>query len=151
MPDGLDDDQLLAALKDAIGARQAVPHEFVEAGKNAFAWHNIDAELAQLTYDSTGGPEAAVSVMRSDTAAIRELTFSSPRLALELEVTADALLGQIVPAQVATIEVQMRAGGTTAVSSDVVGFFSVLPVPHGAFRLRCRAAGLDVVTAWVQL
>ena len=32
---------------------EAVPPEFVEAGKNAFAWHNIDAELAQLTYDSS--------------------------------------------------------------------------------------------------
>ena len=151
MPDGLDDDQLLTALKDALGARQAVPHEFIEAGKNAFAWHNIDAELAQLTYDSTSGLDAAVSVTRSDTAAIRELTFSSPRLTIELEVTADTLLGQIVPAQVATIDVQMRAGGTTAVSSDEVGFFSVLPVPQGPFRLRCRAAGIDVVTAWVEL
>lgn len=151
MPDGLDDDQLLAALKDALGARQAVPHEFVEAGKNAFAWHNIDAELAQLTYDSTGALPPAMSVTRSDTAAIRELTFTSPRLTIELEVTADALIGQIFPVQVVTIDVQARAGGTTAVSSDEVGFFSVLPVPQGAFRLRCRAAGLDVVTAWVEL
>ena len=44
-----DDDRLLAALGQALKAREAVPSWFIETGKNAFAWHNIDAELAQLT------------------------------------------------------------------------------------------------------
>jgi len=45
---GLSDDRLLEALRQAVAARQAIPAEFVAAAKNAFAWHNIDAELAQL-------------------------------------------------------------------------------------------------------
>lgn len=151
MADGLNDDQLLAALKGALSARHAVPDEFVEAAKNAFAWHNIDAELAQLTYDSTSGLESAALATRSDTAAIRELTFTSPRLTIELEVTEDSLLGQVIPAQTATIEIQSRAGGAAVLSSDEVGFFSVEPIPAGPFRLRCRAAGIDVITAWVEL
>jgi hypothetical protein len=149
--DGLDDDELLAALKGALSARHAVPDEFVEAAKNAFAWHNIDAELAQLTYDSTSGLEPAAMATRSDTAAIRELTFTSARLTIELEVTADSLFGQVIPAQAATIEIQPRTGGATLVSSDEVGFFSVETIPSGPFRLRCRAVGVDVVTAWVEL
>ena len=48
-----DDDQLFAALKEAVRAARAVPPEFVEVGKSAYAWRNIDAELASLTYDST--------------------------------------------------------------------------------------------------
>ena len=52
MLEGWDDEQLLAALGEAVKAREAVPEWFVETGKNAYAWHNIDAELAQLTYDS---------------------------------------------------------------------------------------------------
>ena len=44
-----DDDRLLAALSQALKAREAVPSWFIETGKSAFAWHNIDAELAQLT------------------------------------------------------------------------------------------------------
>ena len=151
MADGLDDDQLLAALKGALSARYAVPDEFVEAAKNAFAWHNIDAELAQLTYDSTSGLESAALATRSDTAAIRELTFTSPHLTIELEVTEDSLLGQVIPAQAATIEIQSPAGGAAVLSSDEVGFFSVEPIPAGPFRLRCRAAGIDVITAWVEL
>ena len=45
--DSVSDDALLAALREALAARDAVPASFVEAGKSAYAWHNIDAELAK--------------------------------------------------------------------------------------------------------
>src|SRR5439155_108922 len=77
-----DDDRLLGALSLALKARQAVPSWFVETGKHAFAWHNIDAELAQLTYDSNEDRRQA-AVMRSETASIRALTFTSAHLSLE--------------------------------------------------------------------
>src|SRR5215471_17098440 len=81
------DEQLLAALGEAMRARQAVPEWFVEAGKNAYAWHNIDAELAQLTYDSdSDSARGHVAAVRSETATIRALTFTSARLSIELEV-----------------------------------------------------------------
>ncbi len=53
MRDGWDDEQLLGALREAMRAREEVPPGVVEAAKGAYAWHNIDAELAQLTYDSS--------------------------------------------------------------------------------------------------
>jgi hypothetical protein len=150
--DGWDDEGLLAALRQAVNSRRAVPHEFVEAAKNAFAWHNIDAELAQLTYDSSRGTDVAAPT-RSETASIRALTFTSPRLTIELEVTADSVLGQIVPAQPATVEVHTRAGGQAAISADEIGCFSVHPIPQAPFRLRCRAAGsgIDVMTGWITI
>ena len=52
VPDGWDDEQHLATLGEAMKARHAVPAWFSEIGSNAYAWYNIDAELAQLTYDS---------------------------------------------------------------------------------------------------
>jgi hypothetical protein len=147
---GPDDELLLAALRRAIRARQAVPPEFVAAAKNAFAWHDIDAELAQLTYDSSLGP--AVTATRAEAASIRALTFTSPRLTIELEVTEDSLLGQIVPAQAATIEMQNGAGTRTAIPSDEIGCFSVRPIPREPFRLRCQTAGnVDVLTGWITL
>jgi hypothetical protein len=51
MNDVLDDNQLLGALGAAIGARRAVPVKFVQTATNAYAWHNIDAELARLSFD----------------------------------------------------------------------------------------------------
>jgi hypothetical protein len=146
-----DDEELLAALREALNARQAVPPEFVEAGKNAFAWHNIDAELAQLTYDSSRDSDHARS-LRAETASVRALTFTSAHLTIELEVTQDSLLGQIIPAQPGTIKIQPRDGAETTVSADEIGCFSIRPIPAGPFRLHCRtAADVDALTGWITL
>jgi hypothetical protein len=55
--DGLDDDQLLGALGAAIAARRAVPVQFVQTATNAYAWHDIDAELARLSCDCDRDPD----------------------------------------------------------------------------------------------
>jgi len=140
----------MAALGEAIRAREAVPEWFVETGKNAYAWHNIDAELAQLTYDSHTDQERA-AVVRSETASIRALTFTSARLSIELEVSESTLVGQVIPPQAGTLEVHTTAG---VVSSpvDEIGCFAVEPIPNSPFRLRCRTAdGTDVLTGWITL
>jgi hypothetical protein len=155
MPDGLDDEELLAALGDAMKARQEVPDWFVETGKNAFAWHNIDAELAQLTYDSSvdadQGQVAGAAAVRSEAASIRALTFTSTHLSLELEVASESLLGQVIPPQAGTLEVHTTAGVTSS-PVDEIGCFAVDPIPASPFRLRCRTAdGADVLTGWITL
>jgi len=148
---GWDDEEVLAALQQALRAQRAVPPAFIEAGKNAFAWHNIDAELAQLTYDSILDPAPELA-MRAEAASIRALTFTSAHLTIELEVAQDSLLGQIIPAQPATIRIQPRTGAETALATDEIGCFSVQPIPSGPFRMHCRtAAGVDALTGWMTL
>jgi len=162
LADGWDDDELLAALRQAVREREAVPPEFVEAGRNAFAWRNFDAELAQLTYDSAEeaarDDDRAAAVRsgpapgRAERASVRALTYTSVHLTIELEVAQDSLLGQVVPAQPATIRVQPRSGTETALEADEIGRFSVQPIPPGPFRLHCRTApGVDAVTGWITL
>jgi len=149
--DGWDDERLLSALSEAMKARQAVPSWFIETGKNAFAWHNIDAELAQLTYDSSTDRER-IAAVRSETASIRALTFTSAHLSIELEVTDDSLLGQIIPPRAGTLEIHTRAGEISTTDVDEIGCFAVDPIPDSPFRLRCRAAdGTDVLTGWITL
>jgi hypothetical protein len=148
---GWDDEEVLAALQQALHAQHAVPPEFIEAGKNTFAWHNIDAELAQLTYDSSLDPGRELS-LRAEAASIRALTFTSAHLTIELEVTQDSLLGQIIPAQPASIEIQPREGTETALATDEIGCFSIQPMPPGPFRMRCRTEdGVDALTGWITL
>jgi len=148
---GWDDEALLTALREALRAREAVPPEFVEAAKSAFAWHNIDAELAQLTYDSSRDAEYEPS-LRAEAASIRALTFTSARLTIELEVTSDALLGQVIPPQAGVITVQPRDGAETEYPADEIGCFSIRPIPPGPFRLHCRTvAGKDALTGWITL
>ena len=151
MTESWDDEAVLAALQRALRAREAVPPEFVEAGKNAFAWHNIDAELAQLTYDSTRDSDRVPS-MRAEEASIRALTFTSAHLTIELEVGRDSLLGQVSPAQAAVIRLQPRAGAEMALPTDGIGCFSIHPIPSGPFRLHCRTdAGTEALTGWITL
>ncbi len=151
MPDTWDDEQLLAALRAALAEYESVPPEFIEAGKNAFAWHNIDAELARLTYDSIQYQDVTGS-MRSETAWIRALTFTSAHLTIELEVSEDSLLGQVIPADEGAIEVQTRADAVTTLPVDAVGYFAVRPIPDGPFRLRWHASNApDIMTGWITL
>jgi hypothetical protein len=146
-----DDEQLLALLKEALGDSQAVPPDFIAAGRNAYAWRGVDAELAQLSYDSELDQDAVAGV-RAEAASIRALTFTSPHLTIELEVGEDALLGQLVPTGEGTIEVQTRAGVTATIAVDEVGCFPISPIPPSPFRLRCRATGgASVVTGWITL
>jgi len=148
---GWDDERLLVALSEAMKARQVVPSWFVETGKNAFAWHNIDAELAQLTYDSYED-QREPALMRSETASIRALTFTSDHLSLELEVTETSLLGQIIPPGAGVLEIHTRAGEISTTEVDEVGCFAVDPIPESPFRLRCRSAdGTDVLTGWISI
>jgi len=147
---GLTDDELLEALQRAVSARAAVPPDFVAAARDAFAWHNIDAELARLTYDSRNAEHALAT--RTEAASIRALTFTSGRLTIELEVAQDSLVGQIVPAQPAMVSVLPRAGDEIVITADEIGCFSVEPIPHGQFRLRCQtSAGVETMTGWITL
>ena len=145
-----DDEELLAALGEALRAREQVPEWFIETGKNAFAWHNIDAELAQLTYDSDNDRERA-AVVRSEAASIRALTFTSSRVSVELEVGEGSLIGQIIPPGAGTLEVHTTAGVTSSPVDDI-GSFVVEPIPTSPFRLRLRTEdGADMLTGWITL
>ncbi len=152
MPDISDDDQLLAVLKESLQAQWQVPADFTEAGRSAYAWRNIDAELAELTYDSTTQDHALSPGVRSETASIRALTFTSDHLSIEIEVNEDSLLCQLVPTDEATIELQTRAGVVARIEVDEVGCFPIRPIPSAPFRLRCQTAdGAIVVTGWIIL
>ena len=145
------DEALLAALHEAVADREAVPPAFVAAAKGAFAWRNIDAELAQLTYDSWQ-EEAAAAGLRSESASIRALSFASAHLSIEIEITGGSLLGQLIPARPGTVEVQVPDGGTVTVPVDEAGCFTVDPKPAATFRLRCHTGTqTDVLTGWVTL
>lgn len=156
MPDDWlsDDDRLLAVLADALDDARAVPPRFVEAGKAAYAWRTIDAELAALTYDSAADLELA-GVLRADSATLRALTFAAADLTIELELTAEALLGQISPVEAGDVTAysgpvtdEVSTIGTAVV--DELGFFVLRPVPGEPFRLLCRtASGTTVLTGVV--
>jgi len=147
-----DDDELLARLAEAQQAAESVPREFIEAGKAAYAWRTIDAELAELVYDSAMEEVQLAGQIRAEQAQLRALTFTTSELTLEIEVTAEALLGQLVPPKSGEVEVITPKGKAQQAPIDDIGCFTIRPVPAGSFRLHCRTTGgICVATNWLNL
>jgi len=146
-----EDDELTAELGTAMRAAAEVPAGFVAAGKAAFAWRNVDAELAALSYDSATEP--ALAGTRAERATLRALTFVASRLTIELEATESGLVGQVVPQQPGEVELQQPGGGRRTVTVDELGWFAFrAPAPHGMCRMRVRTAdGTAVLTEWMTL
>lgn len=150
-----DDEKLLAALAEAVRAARAVPRDFIEAGKAAYGWRTIDAELATMTYDSAAGqaveqPEVALAGTRAEPAVLRALTFASARVVIELQIGPDGLLGQVAPPAPGRVQVQYADGATTHAAVDEVGWFEIRPAPATPFRLRLATGpGSDVLTGWI--
>lgn len=146
-----DDDALLAAVKSALQREREVPASFRQAGEMAYAWHNIDAELAALSYDSADDPHAAM-LTRAETAALRSLTFDARELSIEIEIVSETLRGQIVPPQPGEVEVHQASGKVTRAAVDEVGYFTSAPLPAGTFRLLLRTSDQrSILTDWITL
>ncbi len=144
-----DDDRLLAALDDALREARDVPRHFIEAGQAVYAWHNIDAELAALTYDSAADRDP-VAATRAERAALRELTFATRCLTIHIQVTDKALHGQVVPPQSSDLELRTAGGPAVFIAADEDGWFTVQPIPTGSFRLYCRTVtGITALTDWL--
>jgi hypothetical protein len=148
-PDWNDDELLIAALRAALASADEVPPAFLEAGKAAFAWRTIDAELAALTYDSAQEPLDALAI-RSESAILRSLTFASDGWTIEIELTPDAVLGQLDPPEVGTVTARGDRGALVSADVDELGFFVLGPPPAVPYRLVCRTrSGTTILTGWI--
>lgn len=145
------DDQLLVELREAIQSAGDVPEAFIAAGKAAFAWRTVDAELAALTVDFSADDAVAGAGTRAEHAEVRALSFHARDIAIELEVTSDALLGQLVPARPGTIELQTPEDGRNTAAVDESGWFTIRPLPTTMFRLHVQTATDNVITEWITL
>jgi hypothetical protein len=143
-PDRGGDEELLAALREALREERDVPPQFLESARAVFTWHSIDAELAALTYDSL-----SAAGTRTQHAAIRELTFVTSELTISVQVTERSLHGQVVPPQRGRLEVHVRDGSPHVLDLDEHGWFAVSPVPRTAFRLLFSTdSGARALTDW---
>jgi hypothetical protein len=147
------EDRLLAELRLA-GSLDAPPPEVVAAAKAVFVWRTLDAELAELAYDSSQD-DLSLAGMRGATSARRSLTFEAAGVTVEVEaITAGSrrrLVGQLQPPQPGRVEVRHRDGSLT-VAADEAGRFSADGVPSGPVSLRCQGIGqesVSIVTDWV--
>ena len=144
-------DDLIRELQHA-GELDPVPAEAVAAAQAAIIWRTIDAELAELTYDSVLDDDALAGVRGTEPS--RMMTFEAPGLTVEVECLGAAsprrLVGQVVPPQPGQLTVR-HTGGTTEVEVDELGRFMAEGIVPGAISLRYEgpAGTLAGVTDWV--
>jgi hypothetical protein len=128
------------------------PPELVEAGKGLFTWRTIDAELAELAYDSlVADDEPGVRAGGQP----RTLTFEAGGLTVEVEVDdvpgARRLIGQLTPPGRAELELRTADDAVVGEADDLGRFVLALPVAKLRSSLRIRRGSATVETAWVPL
>ena len=146
------DDPLLAELRRLANTVDPVPHEVTAYARAALGWRRVDTELAELLDDS----RLEVAGMRSVAEVTRSLTFRSSDLQVDVEVDDSGdvtlLLGQLVPAVAAEVDVQRDDGTTLATAStDDLGRFRFELPAGGRIRLVVRrpAPAPPVETSWI--
>jgi len=153
-----DDDEahLEEELRELAARLDPVPGRLVLAAVDAYAWRTVDADLAELVFDSLADQDEAAPVRGHQRE--RLLSFRSGGLTIEIEVTADGssrrLIGQLIPPQRAAVEIRHQDVVVT-LAADLFGRFMAEALPAGPVSLRCSPAdGQDrspVVTDWVPI
>jgi hypothetical protein len=153
------DDDLMEQLRTLFDRVDPVDPDLLERARFAYTWRTVDAELAELSFDSLVDREVVAGVRDGGTATLgpRLLGFGAvvggEDVAIEVEITPGpgrpVLVGQLLPPGPGTVEVQSGTGRVTAVRADDLGRFQVEPVPGGPLRLRVCLGGRRVQTTWV--
>ena len=144
------EERLLSVLRRGLDESDAAPADVKDFAKAALSWQTIDADLAQLTYDSI--EESNTATVRG-VAVARMLAFESGGWTIDLEhdPVTGRLMGQIEPAKLVTIELHVL---DTVLVSDTneQGLFFFEGIQSGPFALVIRFEGDDTVkTEWVIL
>ncbi|WKX07001.2 hypothetical protein [Streptomyces sp. NL15-2K] len=140
------DDGLLGELTQAACILDPVPPALRQIAVDAYALHDLDARLAELTFDSL----VDATPVRGATEPPRMLTFHSGDVTVDVEVTAQGLMGQLLPPQPARIEVLGGPQTSLPLVADDMGRFTSEEAPTGPFALRLRAGDEVVVTEWLR-
>jgi hypothetical protein len=150
-----DDTDLEEELRRAAVRLDGVPPPLFQAAVDSYTWRALDAELAELVFDSLVDSGRAAAVRGPQQA--RLLSFEANGLSIDVEVSGmgstRTLIGQIVPPQPASVEVR-QGDEITALDADELGRFRSGPLGSGPFRLGC-SLGTDlarrVATEWVAI
>lgn len=148
------DDRLVEQLRALAQQVDPPPALVTEFARAALGWRDVDAELAELAYDSAADT-ALEDAVRGTGYAPRLLTFDAEGITVEVEVAERdgqrRVVGQVVPMQPVVIELR-HGGGTTVAEIDELGRFAAEGLQAGPVSLRCRLQdGRIVHTDWAAI
>ena len=144
------EENLISLLRSGLDDSDPAPADVTDFAKAALSWRDIDAELAQISFDSS--EESATTGVRG-VATARILAFQSDEWLIDLEYDpfAGQLMGQIEPAGHMTVELHLVTRVLTTESDDQ-GRFEFEGVHNGPVALVVRIEGQEAVkTEWIVL
>lgn len=145
-----EDAELLAALRSGLAQSDPVPSDVAEFARAAFTWRGIDAELAELDFDSAR-EDVPAGVRSSATARMISFQAGQWMIDIEYEEISGRLMGAISPESPYSLELH-TAGAFFTTESDDVGHFEADGVAPGPLSMVLRFPGGPVVkTQWVVL
>lgn len=155
----LDDEGLLAALREAIGRDEPPPAWSAQLAKASFGLREADAELASLVSDSERGTDRGAEPVPRSRGTSRLAVFGAGGLSVAVEIEPGAragswrLTGQLVPAAPARILLRRAPGQVSQeVDADSRGRFAIEHLPGGPLSLLCRRdGGPAAVTEWITI
>ncbi|MFI6436601.1 hypothetical protein [Streptomyces sp. NPDC050759] len=138
-------DLLEEELRQATAILDPVPPALRQIAVEAFALHDLDSRIAELSFDSV----VDALPVRGATGAPRMLTFHAGEVTVDVELTPQGLMGQVLPPQSARIEVLSGPQAGSPLTTDDMGRFLYEPSPAGPFALRLRTGEGVIVTDWI--
>lgn len=146
-------DDLEARLRGIVGHVDPVPPGVDEAARAAFGWRTLDADLAALLRDSAD--EAVEAGVRGPGGA-RQLSFETPALGIELEVTdvgprERRVEGQLLPPAAALVTIERPGEDAVSVEADELGRFVLERLRAGVVRLHVRLRGAQIAVPWTTI
>ena len=142
-----------AELRAIFGHLDPVPQLLDDAARAAFGWRTVDAEIAELLRDSADALEEEAGLLVRSGGGPRQLSFESPQLGIELEVTETGprerrLAGQLLPPGDATVTVERPGEDAVSVQADDLGRFVLDGLRAGAVRLHIALRGAQIAIPW---
>lgn len=147
----LDDEQLLARLRELAGHADPVPEQLLASARSALEHRRPHAEVAVLTEDSAED-DTRPDASEDHAPTRRRLSFAAGELTIDLEVAPTPaglhLSGQLTPRCPADIELR-QPHSSQQTRADQHGSFG-MQVRPGPMSIVCdRPGGPAVATAWV--
>jgi hypothetical protein len=142
-----------AELRAIFQRLDPVPMLLDDAARTAFTWRTVDDELAELMRDSA--EEEAGALVRS-AGTLRQLSFESPRLGIEIEVSDTGPRerrgeGQLLPPASATVTLERPGEDPVSVQADELGRFSFEGLAAGVVRLHVTLRGVQIAVPWTAI
>jgi hypothetical protein len=141
---------MLARLRRGLEDADPVPTDVAAFAKAAFTWRDIDAELAELDFDSID-EDQPTGVRSSATARMISFQVGKWMLDVEFDQGVGRLMGQISPESQFTVELH-TAGALFSVEADEFGRFVAEGISPGPVSMVLHFAHGEVIkTQWVVL